>query len=89
MTLHTFNKPDALNTARAFIKEGDQLVFLENGVYCLTRQDLSLPTNEILALRADLLARGLTDRVGKSVQQIGYDEFVAACVDARSISNWF
>ncbi len=89
MTLHTFNKPEALNTARVFIKEDDVLVFLENGVYCLMSKDLCLPTHQILALEADLQARGLVNRIDKSIQQIGYDEFVTACTGATSISNWF
>jgi sulfur relay protein TusB/DsrH len=89
MVLHTFNKAQALYTFGQFVRKGDSVIFMEDGVYCLLDNDLDLGTENILAIEADVLARGLDARLDKSVKRIDYHGFVEICSEANSISNWF
>ena len=89
MVLHTFNKAQALYTFGQFVQKGDSVVFIEDGVYCLLNDNLDLGTENSFVLEADVLARGLDARIGKSVKRIDYQGFVEICSEANSISNWF
>ena len=89
MVLHTFNTAQALSTFGQFIQNGDSVIFIEDGVYCLLDHNLNLGTENILVIEADVLARGLDTRIDKSVKRIDYQEFVEICCEANSISNWF
>ena len=89
MILHTFNSPRALQVSGAFVQENDQVLFLEDGVYCLLGRTLNLASNHLHVLRPDMDARGLSDRVDPEIHRANYETFVQLCCDADSISNWF
>jgi tRNA 2-thiouridine synthesizing protein B len=89
MILHTFNNQRAFHVSRAFVQETDQILFLEDGVYCLLDKTLDMPDSNIYILQADMDARGLADRIGPEIHRVDYEGFVQLCCDADSVSNWF
>lgn len=89
MILHTFNKPLALEKFGIFVQKNDNVVFIEDGVFCLLTSKLALNVESVFALEADVLARGLTGRLNGAVKCITYQELVEICSEASSISNWF
>ncbi len=89
MILHTFNSPGSFQVSGAFVLENDQVLFLEDGIYCLLGGVLNLANNNIHVLQADMEARGLSDRIDPEIHRANYEAFVQLCCDADSISNWF
>jgi len=89
MILHTFNSLSAFQVSGAFVLENDQVLFLEDGIYCLLGGVLNLANNNIHVLQADMEARGLSDRIDPEIHRVNYEAFVQLCCDADSISNWF
>lgn len=85
MILHTINKVSALELCRDLITEGDKVVLLEDGVY-LGLQPLPFAT---LAIRIDIEARGLGDRLTKQTEPIDYSDFVDLCTRADKVCSWF
>lgn len=84
MILHTFNKPSALEKGQFLVCEGDCVLLLEDGVYLA----LSLET-PCFAIKADVLARGLSDRLPDNVIQIDYSRFVTLAAQATKVVSWF
>jgi sulfur relay protein TusB/DsrH len=88
MILHTFNKTAALEMAVHFISADDQVLLIEDGVYALLDHDISIPTENICVLEADIITRGIATKVNASFKKVSYQDFVQMCCDADSVSNW-
>ena len=95
--LHTINqspfRSPTLNTALRFIKPGDPVLFLEDGVYTLDARsrfkaaiEALLKTNPVYGLGPDLKARGIATVVPK-VQQVDYEGFVGL-VEQHQVNSW-
>ena len=89
MILHTFNKTDALSSFAPFIQADDQVLLVEDGVYALLDNDFKLATSKVFALDEDLATRGISSKIGSSINRVSYKDFVQMCCNADSISNWF
>jgi len=94
-TLYTINRrePRELGLCQALIREGDALLFVEDAVYALTvafERELvqSLDKYRCFALRDDLVARGISDKIPPTVTQIGYPEFVALSLHYGRVVSW-
>ena len=61
-----------------------QLLLIEDGVYLALEQAI-----DCAALRSDVEARGLLERLPASVRLIDHGEFVAMTVEADHICCWF
>ncbi|MCG9679165.1 MULTISPECIES: sulfurtransferase complex subunit TusB [Vibrio] len=89
--LHIVKSVAAVEEVRKVSKESDTLLFIENAVYALNPQHRSYPMVKgfnIAALRSDLEARGILNRVSPSVEVIGYDGFVDLTVAQETSLTW-
>ena len=90
MILHTVNKSpfnnQAFNSCCRTLSADDVVLLLENGVYALLGE---LPGNKIYALRGDINARGLSDKVPPQVAVIDYPEFVQLAGEASAVQSWY
>ncbi len=89
--LHTVNSSEHLSDCLRFLKGGDALLLIEDGVYCLTNTALNnLPSSvAVYALLDDTNARGLSQQAENHSKIISYNEFVQLCCDHQRIINWF
>ena len=84
MTLHTINKTSALALCEPHLCPEDVIVLLEDGVYLALTLGKSAA-----ALRADVEARGLRDRLPADIRLISYDDFVSLACEADKVCSWF
>ncbi len=99
MILHTVNASPArggLDICLRYVDEDDALVLLEDGVYAATagawrhRLDTLIDGGTpVYAIKADVDARGLTDRLIQGVQVVDYRGFVNLCANYKSVKSWF
>lgn len=98
MILHTVNKsPYANKTLLSCLKaanDSDTLLLIEDGVYAALKggeySDLVESAGpRILALAADLEARGLMDKLLNSVATVDYAGFVELTVTHDKVVSWF
>jgi tRNA 2-thiouridine synthesizing protein B len=98
MILHTVNKsPYADKTLHSCLKaanDNDTLLLIEDGVYGALKEgefsdlvDSAGP--RIVALVADLEARGLMDRLLNSVDTVDYAGFVELTLAHDKVVSWF
>ena len=85
-TLHIINKVSALPACLSVAGADDALLLIEDGVYAGTKA--RSPQRPLYALAADVGARGLTERLGLSVQVISDAEFVQLAADHQPIVSW-
>ena len=85
MILHTINKVSALELCKDLIAKGDKIVLLEDGVY-LGLQTLPF---DVSAIRYDVQARGLVERLAGHTESIDYSDFVRLCTEADKVCSWF
>lgn len=93
MILHTVNKSPnaapALQSCLRFSGDDDGIVLLEDGVYAAASAATGLAQRRrVYAIRADVLARGLADRLMESVEVIDYSGFVKLCAEFPVVKNW-
>lgn len=94
-SLHTLSRSPASALLRDCLKtlgKGDAILFIEDGVYhCLQPELLQeIPARiKVFALREDLQARGLVDRLPEAIDSISSKRFVALCCDHDKVINWF
>jgi len=97
MLLHLLNKsPEhaALQRCTGFIRRGDCLVLLEDGVYCATSnagaalRELIKRGIPLYAVSADVEARGLSARLGPDIKLINYEELVALSIQYTKSKRW-
>ncbi|UTW45836.1 sulfurtransferase complex subunit TusB [bacterium SCSIO 12696] len=90
MILHTVNKSPFSNSAyhsclRLAAPE-DVILLLEDGVYgALT----DMPAGQICALKNDVQARGLLEKIPEKVVLVGYSEFVQMACEASAVQSWY
>lgn len=95
MTLHIIAlSPQALASSqvRCAVKDGDDIILVENGVYNLlniSTTGLANPTIPLYALDADVNARGLGDKVEGIAQLIDYDQWVDLSARQPNSLSWY
>jgi tRNA 2-thiouridine synthesizing protein B len=99
MTLHTVNKSplerNALESCLIHAKAGSAILLLEDGVYgamigttFTPRIEYALQTLKIYALRADVDARGIREKLIGQVQLVDYGGFVDLATEHSPIVSW-
>lgn len=96
MTLHTWNKADAsaaaFATCLAALADDDTLLLIEDGVYLVLDaaflQRFAPGAPRLCVLAADLAARGISDRLSRTANVIGYKDFVAMSLQHQQVVNW-
>ena len=93
--LHTIAKSPVSNllaSSSPLLARNDALLFLEDGVFYASRADLiaTIPgKNKLYALKEDVLARGLQNKIAGNVEVISTRKFVQLCCDHDQVVNWF
>ena len=97
--LHTVNKSpfdhNALETCLKFATQGSALLLIEDGVYAATR-DTAVSTRvqeamksvSIYALKPDVEARGIQNRVMDGVRLVDYGGFVDLVAEHNAVQSW-
>ena len=97
--LHTVNKSpfdhSALETCLKFARQGSAVLLIEDGVYAAARDTTvskqvqeALKSVSIYALKPDVEARGMQDRVMDGVRLVGYEGFVDLVVQHKAVQSW-
>jgi tRNA 2-thiouridine synthesizing protein B len=97
--LHTVNKSPfddrTLETCLKFARQGSAVLLIEDGVYAAARdtavsklvQD-AMKSVSIYALRPDVEARGIQNRVMDGVRLVDYEGFVDLVVERSAVQSW-
>ncbi len=86
--LHLFNKNYPLDSYLKLIQAQDELILMENGVNLLLSPKLHTVVGKIYVLESDLKARGLQDKLLKSIKPIDFAEFVYLTTQHKQIYQW-
>lgn len=97
--LHTINKSPfehrALETCLRFARQGSAVLLIEDGVYAAARDTAvskqvqeALKTVSVYALKPDLEARGMQNRVMDGVRLVDYEGFVDLAVEHNAVQSW-
>jgi tRNA 2-thiouridine synthesizing protein B len=97
--LHTVNKSPfehtALETCLRFARQGSAVLLIEDGVYAAAkgtsvspRIEQALKTVTICALKPDVEARGMQNRVMDGVRLVDYGGFVDLVVEHDAVQSW-
>ena len=84
--LHIVNRAATLGDCLKIAAATDAVLLIEDGVYAGRMQ--SSTQARVYALREDVLARGLTDRLAAHIYIVSYDEFVQLACDHQPIVSW-
>ena len=97
--LHTVNKSPfdnkTLETCLKFAREGSAILLIEDGVYAAAR-DTAVATQvqdalkrvTIYALKPDVEARGMQNRVMDGVRLVDYGGFVDLVTENNAVQSW-
>ena len=97
--LHIVNKSpyerNALESCLRLAQSGSALLLIEDGVYAAAkgtavspRIEAALKTVKIYALKSDLEARGMQNRVMDGVRLVDYGGFVDLVVEHDAVQSW-
>lgn len=97
--LHTVNKSPfehgALHACLKFAGQGSAVLLIEDGVYAAARDTAvskqlqeALNSVSIYALKPDVDARGMQDRVMDGVRLVDYGGFVDLVVEHNAVQSW-
>ena len=97
--LHTVNKSPfdngTLQTCLKFARQGSTVLLSEDGVYAAARDTTvskqvqeALKSVSIYALRPDVEARGMQDRVMDGVRLVDYEGFVDLVTQHKAVQSW-
>jgi len=97
--LHTINKSPfehrALETCLRYARQGSAVLLIEDGVYAAARDTAvstqvqeALKSVSIYALKSDLEARGMQNRVMDGVRLVDYEGFVDLVVEHNAVQSW-
>lgn len=97
--LHTVNKSPfehkALDTCLRFARQGSAVLLIEDGVYAAAKDTAvspkvqeALKTVTIYALKPDVEARGMQNRVMDGVRLVDYGGFVDLVVEHDAVQSW-
>ncbi|MBT6246903.1 MAG: hypothetical protein HOI43_15900 [Gammaproteobacteria bacterium] len=85
--LHTFNSPEALLKFNHRINKDDNVLFIEDGVYCCIDNLMEFDCRRLMALQQDCDLRGI--QPAESVELIGYHDWVQMCTEADNHLSWY
>jgi len=97
--LHTVNKSpfdhNTFETCLKFARPGSAVLLIEDGVYAAARDTAvseqvqeALKSVSIYALKPDLEARGMQNRVMDGVRLVDYGGFVDLVVEHNAVQSW-
>lgn len=97
--LHTVNKSpfdhNTFETCLRFAQQGSAVLLIEDGVYAAARDTAvsqrvqqALKNVSIYALKADIEARGMQNRVMDGVRLVDYEGFVDLVVEHNAVQSW-
>jgi tRNA 2-thiouridine synthesizing protein B len=97
--LHTVNKSpfehSALDTCLRYARPGASVLLIEDGVYAAARDTAvakkmqeALKRVQVYALKPDVEARGLQNRVMDGVRLVDYGGFVDLVVEHNAVQSW-
>jgi len=97
--LHTVNKSPfehkALETCLKFARQGSAVLLIEDGVYAAARDTAvspqvqeALKSVSIYALKPDVEARGMQNRVMDGVRLVDYGGFVDLVAEHNAVQSW-
>ena len=97
--LHTVNKSpfehSALETCLRYARQGSSVLLIEDGVYAAVQDTTvaqqmqnSLQRVTIYALKPDVEARGMQNRVLDGVRLVDYEGFVDLVVEHSAVQSW-
>jgi tRNA 2-thiouridine synthesizing protein B len=97
--LHTVNKSpfehSAFATCLRYARQGSSVLLIEDGVYAAARDTAvskqlqeALKSVSIYALKPDVEARGMQNRVMDGVRLVDYGGFVDLVVEHDAVQSW-
>jgi len=97
--LHTVNKSpfdhNTLETCLRFARQGSALLLIEVGVYAAARDTAvskrvqeAMKSVSIYALKPDVEARGIQNRVMDGVRLVDYGGFVDLVAEHNAVQSW-
>ena len=97
--LHTVNKSPfehkALEMCLKFARQGSAVLLIEDGVYAAARDTAvakdvqeALKRVQVYALKPDVEARGMQNRVMDGVRLVDYGGFVDLVVEHNAVQSW-
>jgi len=97
--LHTVNKSPfenrALETCLKFARRGSAVLLIEDGVYAAAKDTAvasqvrkAMEAVTIYALKPDVEARGMQNRVMDGVRLVDYGGFVDLVVEHNAVQSW-
>jgi tRNA 2-thiouridine synthesizing protein B len=97
--LHTVNKSPfdngTLQTCLKFVRQGSAVLLIEDGVYAAARDTAvskqvqeAMKSTPIYALRPDVEARGMQNRVMDGVRLVDYEGFVDLVTQHNAVQSW-
>jgi len=97
--LHTVNKSpfdhNTLETCLRFARQGSAVLLIEDGVYAALRETAvskqvqdALKRVSIYALKSDLEARGMQNRLMDGIRLVDYGGFVDLVVAHNTVQSW-
>jgi tRNA 2-thiouridine synthesizing protein B len=97
--LHTVNKSpfdhNSFETCLKFARQGSAVLLIEDGVYAAAadtavskRVQEAMKSVSIYALRPDVEARGMQNRVMDGVRLVDYGGFVDLVVEHNAVQSW-
>jgi tRNA 2-thiouridine synthesizing protein B len=98
MLLHTVSQSPhsgpALASCLRTAVPGSHILLIEDGVYAGTRlSDTSTALTSsgcsVHALRADVEARGLLDRMATGIELVDFSDFVALAAACHAVQSWY
>ena len=98
--LHTVNKSpfdhNTFETCLKFARQGSAVLLIEDGVYAAARDTAvskqvqeALKSVSIYALKPDVEARGMQNRVMDGVRLVDYGGFVDLVAEHNAVQSWF
>ena len=97
--LHTVNKSPfehrGLESCLKFARQGSAVLLIEDGVYAAARDTAvsqqvqeALKSVSIYALRPDIEARGMQNRVMDGIRLVDYEGFVDLVAEHSAVQSW-
>lgn len=97
--LHTVNKSPfehkALEACLTFARQGSAVLLIEDGVYAAAKDtavspqlQAALKTVSVYALKSDVEARGMQNRVMDGVRLVDYGGFVDLVAEHNAVQSW-
>jgi tRNA 2-thiouridine synthesizing protein B len=85
-TLHLVNKASALEHCLTAAAADDAILLLEDGVYAAV--SVRAPKRQLYALKADVTARGLRERLSKHTRLVDDAGFVGLVEAHQPVVTW-